>query len=97
MQKLATKYIKFHSAKAIGLVVIILSLTGCSCAPSIVLFGASFPDWLICSGIGVIAMTLMHTMLRKGEHQCWLEPAVIVYPCVTALSAMLTWLLFFTH
>ncbi|WP_248912544.1 hypothetical protein [Obesumbacterium proteus] len=47
--------------------------------------------------MGVIAMTLMHTILRKGEHQCWLEPAFIVYPCVTALSAMLTWLLFFTH
>ena len=97
MLKLATQRIKIHLAKAIGLAFILLSLTGCSCAPSIVLFGASFPDWLICSGIGVIAMTLMHTILRKGEHQCWLEPAFIVYPCVTALSAMLTWLLFFTH
>ncbi|WP_343711090.1 YtcA family lipoprotein [Kosakonia radicincitans] len=70
-------------------------LTGCSPAPSVVFFGASFPDWLLCSVIGVAGMTLLHVLSRRSKNTGWLSPAVIVYPCVTALISMLTWLLFF--
>lgn len=72
-------------------------VTGCSPAPSVVMFGASFPDWLLCSVVGVLVMTFLHVLFHKTNHRRWLEPALLVYPCVTALAAMLTWLLFFPN
>jgi len=57
-----------------------LLLTGCSPAPSMVVFGASFPDWL-----------------RTPEKRAWLAPQLLTYPALTALIAMLTWLLVFPH
>ncbi|MEB6622846.1 YtcA family lipoprotein [Enterobacter roggenkampii] len=70
-------------------------LTGCSPAPSVVFFGASFPDWLLCSAIGCGGMTLLHIISSKLSKTGWLTPEVIVYPCVTALISMLSWLIFF--
>ncbi len=72
-----------------------LLLTGCTPAPSVVFFGASFPDWLICTGIGAGTMVLLHILLTRKGHVFWLSPAIVVYPCITALTAMLVWLLFF--
>ena len=72
-------------------------LTGCAPAPSIVLFGAAFPDWLWCTGMGVLGMTLLHLVSVRTGKKAWLAPAVVVYPCVTALIAMLTWLLVFPN
>lgn len=75
----------------------VLLLTGCSPAPSLVFFGASFPDWLICTGIGAGIMILLHVLLTRKGHKFWLFPATMVYPCITALTAMLIWLLFFPN
>ena len=72
-------------------------VAGCSPAPSVVMFGATFPDWLLCSGIGVLVMSFLHSLLHKGKYKSWLEPAGLVYLCVTALAAMLSWLLFFPN
>lgn len=77
------------------LFIAVSSLTGCSPAPSVVFFGASFPDWLLCTGIGVTGMTLLHLLSSNLHKTGWLSPAVVVYPCVTALISMLTWLIFF--
>ncbi|WP_342639545.1 YtcA family lipoprotein [Proteus faecis] len=81
--------------KLVTTVLMILFLTGCSPAPSIVLFGASFPDWLLCSAIGILGMIIIHIILSKTKGHFFLYPVIIVYPCVTALISMLTWLLFF--
>lgn len=84
-----------NNIKLTQVVLIIGLLTGCTPAPSIVMFGASFPDWLLCSGVGIIGMILMHVLLSKSKLKFLLYPTLIVYPCITALIAMLTWLLFF--
>lgn len=73
----------------------LVTLTGCSPAPSVVFFGASFPDWLLCSAMGCAGMTLLHVLAGKLRKTEWLAPAVVVYPCVTALISMLSWLIFF--
>jgi Na+/serine symporter len=74
-----------------------LLLSGCYSAPSLVMFGASFPDWLLCSIIGTLVMTVIHLSLHKTAGKTWLEPVTVVYPCVTFLAAMLAWLLFFPN
>ncbi|WGL92265.1 YtcA family lipoprotein [Serratia marcescens] len=74
-----------------------LLLTGCSPAPSMVVFGASFPDWLFCLCGGVAGMVAIHLLLRIPEKRAWLAPQLLTYPALTALIAMLTWLLVFPH
>lgn len=74
-----------------------LLLTGCSPAPSMVVFGASFPDWLFCLCGGVAGMVAIHLLLRTPEKRAWLAPQLLTYPALTALIAMLTWLLVFPH
>ncbi|WP_440489386.1 YtcA family lipoprotein [Serratia nevei] len=74
-----------------------LLLTGCSPAPSIVVFGASFPDWLFCLCGSVAGMVAIHLLLRTPEKRAWLAPQLLTYPALTALIAMLIWLLVFPH
>ncbi|WP_077264254.1 YtcA family lipoprotein [[Enterobacter] lignolyticus] len=88
---------RLASGKRLGPLAALLSLTGCAPAPSIVLFGAAFPDWLLCTGAGVAGMILLHVVSVRRKKTQWLQPAAVVYPCVTALIAMLTWLLVFPH
>lgn len=66
-------------------------------APSIVVFGASFPDWLFCLCGGVAGMVAIHLLLRTPEKRAWLAPQLLTYPALTALIAMLIWLLVFPH
>lgn len=72
-------------------------LEGCYPAPSVVFFGAAFPDWLLCSGLGLFGVIVIHSILVHTGQQRWLQPAVIVYPCITSLIAMLGWLLIFPY
>ena len=72
-------------------------LAGCSRAPSIVVFGASFPDWLFCISGGVIATSLVHIVLGRRGNLRWLAPQALTYPVLTTLLALLAWLLFFAR
>lgn len=72
-----------------------LCLSGCRRAPSIVLFGAGFPDWLFCMAGGVIATVLVHLVLGASRRVAVLEPLPLSYPALTAIFAVLIWLLVF--
>lgn len=74
-----------------------LLLTGCTPAPAIVVFGASFPDWLFCLCGGVAGMTFLHILLRTTEKRALLAPQLLSYPALTALISMTIWLLVFPH
>lgn len=84
-------------AKLYFLLALVFILAGCSPAPSVVLFGASFPDWLLCALTGVAGMTAIHLLVSRSRYREWLLPAPVVYPCLTALVAMLTWLMVFPN
>ena len=72
-----------------------LPLAGCRMAPSIVLFGAGFPDWLFCMAGGVIATVAVHLSLAASKRVAVLEPLPLSYPALTAIFAVLIWLLVF--
>ncbi|QUJ70447.1 hypothetical protein KDD30_20355 (plasmid) [Photobacterium sp. GJ3] len=72
-------------------------IAGCTPAPSIVMFGASFPDWLLCSAAGILITCLLHVLLSNNRAKLLLKPVAIVYPCITAISSMLVWLLLFPN
>lgn len=42
-------------------------------------------------------MVAIHLLLRTPEKRAWLAPQLLTYPALTALIAMLTWLLVFPH
>ena len=71
-------------------------LAGCARAPSLVFFGASFPDWLFCIAGGVLATTVVHA-LRGGKRLAWLDPVALTYPVLTTLCSLLVWLIFFVR
>lgn len=72
-----------------------LLLCGCARMPSIVLFGAAFPDWLFCMIGGVIATVAVHRVLGATRRVSLLEPLPLSYPALTAIFAVLIWLLVF--
>ncbi|MFW2275961.1 YtcA family lipoprotein [Burkholderia orbicola] len=74
-----------------------LSLSGCTRAPSIVLFGAAFPDWLFCIAGGVLATIFIHFILSVKRCITALEPLPLSYPGLTAIFAVSIWLLIFYH
>ncbi|WP_110915596.1 YtcA family lipoprotein [Enterobacter roggenkampii] len=84
-------------AKLYFLPALVFTLAGCSPAPSVVLFGASFPDWLLCAVTGMAGMTVIHVLVSRSRYHKWFLPAPVVYPCLTALVSMLTWLLVFPN
>ncbi|SOD79476.1 Uncharacterised protein family protein [Serratia sp. JKS296] len=83
--------------KALLTGIILVTPMGCKPAPAIVVFGASFPDWLFCLYGGVAGMVAIHLLLRTQEKRAWLAPQLLTYPALTALIAMLIWLLVFPH
>lgn len=72
-------------------------LSGCKNAPSIVLFGASFPDWLFCITGAVLLVALTHLSLGGIGGRERLSPLIISYPALTACFSVLLWLIFFFH
>ncbi|MGN7741541.1 YtcA family lipoprotein [Pseudomonas sp. 22526] len=70
-------------------------LGGCSMPPSLVLFGAAFPDWLFCVAGGVIGMVLIHMLLGRYDMRQQLGPLALSYPMITALLAVSLWLVLF--
>ncbi|WP_244117672.1 YtcA family lipoprotein [Burkholderia contaminans] len=82
-------------ARAVMLVGLLLA--GCSRAPSIVLFGAAFPDWLFCIAGGVFATVLVHLILGATRWVVLLQPLPLSYPGLTAIFAASIWMLVFYH
>jgi hypothetical protein len=74
-----------------------LPLSGCGIAPSIVVFGAGFPAWLFCMVGGVIATVAVHLVLSSKKRVVLLVPLPLSYPALTAVFAVLIWLLVFHH
>jgi hypothetical protein len=76
-------------------VVPVLLLGGCAGAPSFVLFGAYFPAWMLCAGIGLLAALAARIgMVASGLSQA-LPAQLSVCVAVGVLAAALVWLAWF--
>ncbi len=83
-----------------GLVIVATTailLSGCVQPPSIVVFGAGFPDWLFCIIGGLLGTTFVHLLLSKLELRQRFSPLALSYCCMVALFSMLIWLFVFSH
>ncbi|UMZ12088.1 hypothetical protein I9018_32290 [Pseudomonas sp. MPFS] len=64
-------------------------------SPSLVVFGAAFPDWLFCIAGGVLATTAIHVVLGRYAVRERIAPLALSYPALAGLLAMLLWLAVF--
>jgi len=74
-----------------------LLLGGCAFSPSIPMFGAAFPDWLLCMVPGVIGTVFAHLALSRRGKSAVLAPNAITYPALAAVLSMAFWLIFFSR
>jgi multidrug transporter EmrE-like cation transporter len=64
-------------------------------APSLPVFGATFPDWLFCIIAGVILTIIAHFVLKAMHRVSQLKPLALSYPGLTASFSVLIWLIVF--
>jgi YtcA family len=66
-------------------------------SPSIDVLGSYFPAWLLCIVVGIVLTIFARLLFIGWKLDAHLFPAPIVYPCLTAVFAMTTWLIFFRN
>jgi hypothetical protein len=70
-------------------------LMGCQRAPSFSIAGSYFPDWILCSFVGIMVAALAHGLFLRLKMEREIQPAVLIYPCIALSCAVTLWLLFF--
>jgi len=73
-----------------------IALAGCQRAPSFNVAGSFFPDWILCSVLGIVAASLAHALFVRLKLDREIQPAVLIYPCIALSCAVTLWLLFFS-
>jgi len=73
-----------------------LALSGCQHAPSFSIAGSFFPDWILCSVLGIVVAILAHVLFVRLKLEREIQPPVLIYPCMALSCAVTLWLLFFS-
>lgn len=71
-----------------------LSCGGCSRAPSVAVFGAFFPGWMLCALLGIALAVLIRGVAAVALPRPWNAPPLL-YPALALLCAALCWMLIF--
>jgi YtcA family len=70
----------------------LLLITGCGRAPSFDILGSFFPAWLVCLVLAIVLTAVSRVLLNRYVQIAW---PVLVYPSLTAVFALLSWLALF--
>ena len=70
----------------------LLMITGCGRAPSFNIVGSFFPAWLLCLVVAVLLTVVSRALLNRYVEIVW---PVLVYPSLTAIFALASWLALF--
>lgn len=73
-----------------------LSVAGCSRAPSFNILGSFFPSWILCGVIGILLAVAARLFFVRIKLEQQLAPLILVYPCLAAFFTFTLWLLFFS-
>ena len=69
---------------------------GCQRAPSFNIAGSFFPDWILCSFIGILVAALAHALFVRMKIEREIQPGVLIYPCIALSCTVTLWLIFFS-
>lgn len=75
--------------------VIALACSGCTYAPSIALFGAFFPAWMLCALMGIVLAVVVRSVVAAIPLRRDVMLPAAIYPLLAVLSGAGMWLLFF--
>ena len=70
----------------------LLLIAGCGRAPSFDILGSFFPAWLVCVVLAIVLTVVSRMLLNRYVQIAW---PVLVYPSLTAVFALLSWLALF--
>jgi hypothetical protein len=70
----------------------LLLIMGCERAPSFNIVGSFFPAWLLCLVVAVLLTVVSRALLNRYVEIVW---PVLVYPSLTAIFALASWLVLF--
>jgi hypothetical protein len=65
--------------------------------PSLTIFGAFFPSWMLCAVIGIVVAVLVYVVLSRTRLGKELKPALITYPSISLTVTFVLWLTMFGH
>jgi YtcA family len=71
----------------------ILAVGGCD--PIINIYGSFFPAWVVCLVAGVLLTVLLRFLFAATGVEQYLGPLVLIYPSLTLLLTLVTWLILF--
>lgn len=65
------------------------------CDPTINVYGALFPAWVLCLIAGAVGVLVLRPVLARTGLERNMAPLLVVYPALGILIACLLWLGFF--
>jgi fructose-specific phosphotransferase system IIC component len=71
-------------------------LSGCQRAPTFSILGSFFPAWLFCIIAGILLAWGAHWLFTRLELEKYIQPSILVYPCLAAFCAFTLWLIIFS-
>jgi hypothetical protein len=78
-------------------VMISLTVSGCSRAPTMDLFGSFFPAWMLCAAIGIVAAVATRQILAVAGINDYVVAPLLTYAALAVSATLLAWLLWFGH
>jgi hypothetical protein len=66
-------------------------ITGCD--PVVSFAGATFPVWMLCLFVGILASLCLRPVFVVTGLDEWMAPRPLVYSCLALVVAFLSWLL----
>ncbi|HJY80056.1 MAG TPA: YtcA family lipoprotein [Candidatus Binatia bacterium] len=75
--------------------VVTLALLASGCDPIVNVYGSFFPAWVVCLVVGVLLTVLLRLVFAVARVERHLGPLILIYPSLTLLLTLLTWLVFF--
>lgn len=87
--------------RAFAPLLLALCATGCAVSgyhsPAVDVLGSYFPAWMVCIISGLALTLIARALLISAKVDMHLHPAAVVYPCLTVIFTMATWLAFFRN
>jgi hypothetical protein len=75
--------------------VVALALLASGCDPIVNVYGSFFPAWVVCLVVGVFLTVLLRLVFAVTKVERHLGPLTLIYPSLTLLMTLVTWLVFF--
>jgi YtcA family len=76
-------------------IAVAMTLAAGGCDPVIDIQGSFFPAWIACLAAGLALTALAHRLLALARLAPHLGPPLLIYPSLSLLLTLATWLVFY--